>query len=159
MFTAQLLRTKPRLMFFQYPNVLFFAEMAPLPRLARPLENRIIHIVLILLHQAVKFSLRINQRWLAESATPYTRTHLLELYDDGIVDTQDDDSGRAVSIIGAEVEKLGGFVGKALSQACADIAMPLGVTMYMLIIKPFIAMFALAVLLPKIILMSNVTQD
>ena len=110
------------------------------------------YVVVILLHQIGKFYLRLYQGWLTESATLYTRTHLLNVYDDGIEDDQTEENGRAISIVGAEVEKLGGFVGDALSQACANIAMLLGVAIYMLVIEPVIAMFALAVLLPQIML-------
>lgn len=111
----------------------------------------IMYVILTIVHQAAKFSLRLYQGWMTESATLYTRTHLLNLYDDSI-ESADDNSGRVVSIVGAEVEKLGGFVGEALSQACANIAMLLGVAIYMVVIEPAIALFALAVLLPQIIL-------
>lgn len=111
----------------------------------------IMYVAIIVLHQAAKFSLRLYQGWLTESTTVYTRTHLLNLYDDSIEDA-DANSGRVVSIVGSEVEKLGGFVGEALSQACANIATLLGVAVYMFVIEPAIALFALAVLLPQIIL-------
>lgn len=112
----------------------------------------IMYVTLILVHQVAKFSLRLYQGWLTESATLYTRTHLLNLYDDTLESDADNNSGRAVSIVGAEVEKLGGFVGEALSQACANIATLLGVAIYMFVIEPKIALFALAVLLPQVLL-------
>lgn len=111
----------------------------------------IAYLVLILLHQATKFSLRLYQGWLSESAILYTRNHLLKLYNEND-DNEDNSTGRAVSIVGAEVEKLGGFVGEALSQACSNGAMMLGVAAYMLVVEPMIAVFALAVLIPQIIL-------
>lgn len=106
---------------------------------------------LILLHQAVKYVLWIYQSWLTESASLYTRRHLLNLYRKRDADT-DDQSGRAVSIVGSEVEKLGGFVGEALSGACANGALLLGVAAYMLYVEPQIAIFALAFLVPQVIL-------
>jgi ABC-type bacteriocin/lantibiotic exporter with double-glycine peptidase domain len=111
-----------------------------------------IYIGVVLMHQAVKFSLRIYQGWLTESTNLYTRTHLIELYAGGIETEDDNNGGRTVSIVGSEVEKLGGFVGEAISQACANVSMLLGVLTYMLVIEPMIALFALAVLLPQIIL-------
>ncbi len=111
-----------------------------------------IYVAVVLMHQAVKFSLRIYQSWLTESATVYTRSHLINLYADGIESEEDDTGGRTVSIVGSEVEKLGGFVGEAISQACANISMLLGVLTYMLVIEPMIALFALAVLFPQVIL-------
>jgi ABC-type bacteriocin/lantibiotic exporter with double-glycine peptidase domain len=111
----------------------------------------IMYVILTVVHQAAKFSLRLYQGWMTESATLHIRTHLLNLYDDSI-ESADDNSGRVVSIVGAEVEKLGGFVGEELSQACANTATLLGVAIYMFVIEPAIALFALAVLLPQIIL-------
>ena len=106
---------------------------------------------LLLIHQAAKFTLRLYQSWLTESATLYMRNHLLSLYKDGSGE-QDDGTGRAVSVVGTEVEKLGGFVGEALAQACANGAMLLGVSAYMLVVEPGIAVFALGVLVPQVVL-------
>ncbi|MEP2919424.1 MAG: ABC transporter ATP-binding protein [Sulfitobacter sp.] len=111
------------------------------------------YVVVILLHQISKFIFRLYQGWLTESTTFRTRSHLLKVYDKSLDEADgESDSGRAVSIVGAEVEKLGGFVGEALSQAFANVAMLLGVAIYMFVIQPEIAVFALAVLLPQVIL-------
>ncbi|WP_300032910.1 ABC transporter ATP-binding protein [uncultured Roseobacter sp.] len=106
---------------------------------------------IILLHQAVKYALWMYQSWLTESATLYTRRHLLTLYEKDKTDSGDG-SGRAVSIVGAEVEKLGGFVGEGLSGACANAAMLIGVAAYMFVVEPKIAIFALAFLIPQVLL-------
>lgn len=103
----------------------------------------------ILLHQAVKFGLWMYQSWLAESAIRYTRGHLLHLEDGAQTEGR---SGQTVSIVGAEVEKLGGFVGSGLSSACSNGAMLLGVAVYMLVVEPQIAVFALAFLVPQVVL-------
>jgi ABC-type bacteriocin/lantibiotic exporter with double-glycine peptidase domain len=110
-----------------------------------------IYVAVILLHQGVKFALRLYQGWLTESALIYTRQHLLKVYGNRSEQTAQG-NGRAVSIVGAEVEKLGGFVGEALSQACVNTAMLLGVATYMLVVQPSIALFALAFLLPQVLL-------
>lgn len=109
------------------------------------------YVILILLHQAIKYILWLYQSWLTESASLYTRQHLLRLYEERNGET-DDSSGRAVSIVGAEVEKLGGFVGESLSGACANGAMLIGVAAYMFIVEPQIAVFALAFLVPQVVL-------
>lgn len=108
------------------------------------------YAVLILAHQATKYALWLYQSWLTESTTRYTRNHLLSLYQPG--QRRTDGSGRVVSIVGAEVEKLGGFAGEALSGACANAAMLLGVGAYMLYVEPQIALFALALLIPQIVI-------
>lgn len=111
----------------------------------------IFYLSVILLHQVVKFGLRVYQEWLMESTLNYTRAHLIRIYGDNI-DKDDEDSGRAVAIMGSEVEKLGGFVGEALSQAFANSATLIGVTVYMFIVEPGIALYALAVLVPQVLL-------
>lgn len=126
-------------------------EVVETQDVAMLLQFGMAYAALILIHQAGKFGLRLYQGWLTESATLYMRNHLLSLYKDGS-GVGEDGTGRAVSIVGAEVEKLGGFVGEALSQACANAAMLLGVGAYMLIVEPGIAVFALAVLIPQIVL-------
>ncbi|WP_299964192.1 ABC transporter ATP-binding protein [uncultured Roseobacter sp.] len=110
-----------------------------------------IYVAVILLHQAVKFGLRLYQGWMTDSAIIYTRSHLLRLYADRQGE-EDESGGRAVSIVGSEVDKLGGFVGEALSQAVVNLAMLLGVTGYMLVVEPGIAVFALGFLVPQVVL-------
>ncbi|MEW9919147.1 ABC transporter transmembrane domain-containing protein [Marimonas sp. MJW-29] len=113
----------------------------------------IAYLAVIVLHQAVKFGLRMYQAWLTESTNIYTRRHLLSLYGGQIENEQTvDGEGRVVSIVGSEVEKLGGFVGEALSQACANIALLLGVLVYMFVVEPGIALFALAFMVPQLVL-------
>lgn len=110
-----------------------------------------LYAALILAHQATKFSLRVYQGWLTESSVLYVRNHLLRLYGEGM-EAGKKNSGQTVSIVGTEVEKLGGFVGEELSQACANGAMLLGVAAYMLAVEPLIACFALAIVVPQVIL-------
>ncbi|WP_227272129.1 ABC transporter transmembrane domain-containing protein [Roseobacter weihaiensis] len=111
----------------------------------------IAYVVVVLLHQAVKYGLWIYQSWITESASLYTRQHLLRLY--AVQDEYPEEGrGRTVSIVGAEVEKLGGFVGEALSDACANAAILLGVAVYMFVVEPQIAVFALAFLVPQVVL-------
>lgn len=109
------------------------------------------YVAVIVIHQAAKYALRVYQGWLTESAIHYVRNHLIELYDNG-ADDRKQESGKTVSIVGSEVEKLGGFVGESLSEACANAAMLLGVAAYMLVVEPKIAIFALAVVVPQVLL-------
>lgn len=109
------------------------------------------YLAVILLYQAIKLFMRMYQVWLTESTNTYTRAHLLRLYA-AQTDAEPDREGRVVSIVGSEVEKLGGFVGEAISQACANIALLLGVLVYMFVVEPSIALFALAFMVPQIVL-------
>lgn len=109
------------------------------------------YLGIIVLHQAVKFALNTYQVWMTESTNLYTRRHLLGLYGSSIADGDDENSGQVVSIVGAEVDKLGGFVGEGLSQSCANLALLLGVLVYMAVVEPTIALFAVGFMIPQII--------
>lgn len=115
------------------------------------LQFGVIYVGIILLHQAAKYGLWAYQSWISESTTLYTRRHLLSLMGRSKPDP-DEGNGRVVSIVGTEVESLGGFVGQAVSGACANAAMLLGVVVYMFVVEPKIAIFALAFLVPQIAL-------
>lgn len=110
------------------------------------------YLGVILIHQAVKFGLNSYQVWMTESTNLYTRRHLLGLYRKSIDDVEDENSGRVVSIVGAEVDKLGGFVGEGLSQSASNVALLLGVLTYMAVVEPSIALFAVGFMIPQIIL-------
>ncbi|WP_232825580.1 ABC transporter transmembrane domain-containing protein [Albibacillus kandeliae] len=109
------------------------------------------YVAVVALHQGGKLALRLYQGWLSESAILYTRRHLLRLYGESLT-PEENGQGRTVSIVGTEVEILGGFVGESISQAFANVAMLLGITGYMLIVEPRIAVFALFFLLPQVLL-------
>jgi ABC-type bacteriocin/lantibiotic exporter with double-glycine peptidase domain len=109
------------------------------------------YVAVALAHQTVKFLLHVGQEWLSESAILYTRRHLMGLYDAGRAG-RDSTPGEAVEIIGAEVEKLGGFVGTAPSTAFTDAALMLGVVGYMLWVDPEVAALGLALILPQVVL-------
>lgn len=111
-----------------------------------------LYLGIILLHQAVKFGLNSYQVWMTESTNLYTRRHLLGLYVKSIDNAEDENSGRVVSIVGAEVDKLGGFVGEGLSQSASNVALLLGVLTYMVVVEPSIALFAIGFMIPQIIL-------
>ncbi|MEH6831761.1 MAG: ABC transporter ATP-binding protein [Sulfitobacter sp.] len=109
------------------------------------------YLAIAVMFQVTKFALRLYQEWLNESTNLYTRGHLISLYSNKLT-KEHDPEGRVVSIIVSEVEKLGGFVGEALSQACANIALLLGVILYMFIVEPSIALFAIGFMVPQIVL-------
>lgn len=115
------------------------------------LQFGVMYLALTLTHQVLKFLLRLYQEWLNEGTNIYVRRHLISLYG-GKLEARDDPEGRVVSIIVSEVEKLGGFVGEALSQSCANIALLLGVIAYMFIVEPGIALFAIGFMVPQIVL-------
>ena len=110
-----------------------------------------IYVVVMLSHKLAKGFLGLYQAWLSESAILYTRRHLLGLYCER-AESRDAKPGEAVSIINAEVDKLGGFVGEGPSQAVANLAMLCGVLGYMLLVEPRIALIGAGLLIPQVVL-------
>jgi len=103
----------------------------------------------VILAQAIlKFAFRLYQGWVSESAILYTRQHLMRL----LCARESVQGGRAVSVINAEVDKLGGFVGQGPSDAFANASLLVGILAYMIVIEPTIAGFAIGVLLPQLVL-------
>lgn len=103
----------------------------------------------LVMHQAAKFALRLYQSWVSESAIKHTRRHTLRIRRQ---ETPDHASEGAAMVLGNEVDKLGGFVGEGLSNAAANLSMLVGVLGYMFYVEPGITAFAMAFLLPQILL-------
>jgi ABC-type multidrug transport system fused ATPase/permease subunit len=104
----------------------------------------------LLAERLLKFALGMYQGWLGESAVRYTRAHLAELY----CARSDEDrqpAGRAISVIGSETDKLGGYVGDGPSRAAANASLLAGILAYMAAVEPRIAGFALLFLVPQVL--------
>lgn len=109
-----------------------------------------VYIAVLVLQTGLKYLLRLSQGWLGESAIRYTRRHLLGIYQ-GRRPTpgRDGQGGRAVSIIGAEVEQLGGFVGEAVAEPLVNGGMMIAIIGYMLVVEPVLAGASLAFFAPQ----------
>jgi len=99
----------------------------------------------LLAHQGAKVALGVYQAWVAERTAAYTRRHLYGLH-------AGEGAGELVSILNAEVDKLGGFVGEGPSRAAVNLATLLGVLAYMAVVEPRIAVLAAVLLAPQIAL-------
>lgn len=110
--------------------------------------------------QLTKFAFNFYQGWIAESAVFHTRQSLFEVYLQHLKSTYNGraeaqagpEIGTAVQIVGGEVDSLGEFVGTGISQSFSNIAMLIGVSSYMLVIEPRIALFSLLFLAPQALL-------
>jgi ABC-type bacteriocin/lantibiotic exporter with double-glycine peptidase domain len=91
------------------------------------------------------------QGWLAESAVRRARGVLLAHERQGR-DGGGKAQGASVSVLGAELDRLGGFIGTGPSMAVANLAMLVGVVGYMVAVKPQLAWISLLLMLPNIIL-------
>lgn len=113
-----------------------------------------LYLAVLLVQTLTKYALRMYQSWLSESATRYTRDHLTRIYErrsggDGGAGQ----AGSAVSVIGAEVDRLGGFVGEGLSQPVVNGGMLIAMGGYMLVVEPLVALISLGFILPQIVLL------
>jgi ABC-type bacteriocin/lantibiotic exporter with double-glycine peptidase domain len=108
-----------------------------------------IYLGVVLLQILLKYALRVYQGWLGESAIRYTRSHLC-----GIHAARHDTApaeGRAVAIIGAEVEQLGGFVGDGVSEPLVNAGMLTVILGYMFAVEPLVAGISLIFFVPQLI--------
>lgn len=110
----------------------------------------LLYLGVTVLHQALKFFLRLLQGWMAESAVLYTRRHLWRLHHGD--DHATGEARDVTAILTAEVEKLGGFAGGGPSGAFRNASMLIGALGYMLWVSPSVAAVGLALLAPQIIL-------
>jgi ABC-type bacteriocin/lantibiotic exporter with double-glycine peptidase domain len=111
----------------------------------------VLYLAAVLAHNALKFLMKWLQGWLAESAVRRSRGVLLAHERHGR-DNGGKAQGASVSVLGAELDRLGGFIGTGPSMAVANLAMLLGVVGYMVAVKPQLAWISLLLLLPNIIL-------
>lgn len=105
----------------------------------------------LLLHQLTKFLFRLYQAWIAESTMKNTRRRLIEIHSTN-AENPEQNGGSAVSVIGAEIEGIGTFVGEHISDASANAMMLLGASAYMLYVEPQLAVYALLFFIPQIVL-------
>jgi ABC-type bacteriocin/lantibiotic exporter with double-glycine peptidase domain len=110
-----------------------------------------IYLGVVLLQGGLKYLLRVYQGWIGESVIRYCRNHLFGVHRrrrDGAGNRAD---GQAVSIIGAEIEQLGGFVGEALSTPLVNGGMLLAMFGYMVVVQPMIAGVSILFFIPQIL--------
>ncbi len=114
-----------------------------------------LYLAVLLVQGLTKYALRMYQGWLSESAIRYNRSHLAHIYEcrqAGTEPKENGEAGQAVSVIGQEVDKLGGFVGEGLSQPCTNLAMLLAVGGYMVVVEPLVALISLVFIVPQMVL-------
>lgn len=114
-------------------------------------ELAVLYMAAVIAHNALKFLMKWLQGWLAESAVRRARGVLLAHERRGR-DEGERPQGASVSVLGAELDRLGGFIGTGPSMAVANFAMLVGVVGYMVAVKPQLAWISLLLLVPNIVL-------
>lgn len=110
-----------------------------------------LYLGVVLLQAVIKYGLRLYQGWLSESAIRHCRNALLSVHRRHAVSDDKTNGGSAVSVIGNEIDKLGGFVGDGFSQPCVNLGMLIVIGGYMLTVDATVAALCLPFLLPQIV--------
>lgn len=113
----------------------------------------LLYAELALAEGSFKLLTKIYRGWVAESATRALRVRINDQFAHQLpTDDSDPSSGIGLSIMIAEAETIGGFVGDSFSEPVLQggtLALVLG---YMVYLQPFMAVIALLVLIPQIVL-------
>jgi ABC-type multidrug transport system fused ATPase/permease subunit len=111
-----------------------------------------VYFIVILGQNALKFGLKLYQGWISESAIRNSRQRLARVHEGRRATAAPDPDGRAVSIIGSEIEQVGGFVGEGLSEAVVQVATLVFIICYLAFMEPLIMGLGLALLIPQVLI-------
>ena len=111
-----------------------------------------IYLAAVLLQGGLKYLLRFYRGVVSERAIRRLRRRLQAAEPEPCGPGADDaGKGEVVSIITAEVERVGGFVGEALSEPVLQIGIFVSLLGYMLFVEPMIALVSLSFFVPQLI--------
>ena len=111
-----------------------------------------VYLAVVLLQGGLKYLLRFYRGVVSERAIRRLRRKL-QAAAPHADPADDDDAGRGetVSIVTAEVERVGGFIGESLSEPVLQIGIFVSILGYMLVVEPLIALVSLGFFVPQLI--------
>lgn len=110
-----------------------------------------LYLAAVLAQAALKYTLLVYQGWISESAIAVSRSQLASAAADSASE-ETTTSGQTANVVGAEIDRVCGFIGTSISEFVVNLTMLVAISAYMLYIQPVIAMFALAFLVPQAVL-------
>ena len=117
-----------------------------------------VYLAIVLIQAGLKYALYFYQGWVGESAVKSARDQLAAIAAERPV--QDEvRSGETVSVIGREIDAVGGFVGTSISEFVVNLSLLIVVAGYMLYIEPVIALIGAVALVPQIFLAIYMQAD
>ncbi|MDP4003331.1 ABC transporter ATP-binding protein [Methylobacterium sp. NEAU K] len=150
---------------------LFVADLAPLElqrrivneTLARGSARTIVLLASLYLATAfamgaLKLGLNVYRSYVSENAVRWLRRTLLQDFRDFAPDARPEEEGVQVSLVLAEVEPVGAFVGPSVSEPVLQGGIVAGTYAYMLFLNPLMAVMALAVFSPQMIFVPVMQQ-
>jgi ABC-type multidrug transport system fused ATPase/permease subunit len=142
--------------------VVFLLELAPLElqrRIVNSLVDRSGYALLLVLcatysaialsHGAIKLGLNVYRAWVGERATRRLRRRFNALAANAA--RGPDSDGVAVSVVVAEVEPIGGFIGRSVSEPLLAAGILVSVLIYMISLQPLVALAMVAIFAPQLV--------
>lgn len=112
----------------------------------------IIYAGVVFIHGGTKLMLNIYRGWVGERATRDLRRRIPVLLGSSeVADQTLESNGIAISMIVAEVEPIGGFVGESISEPVLQAGILLSVLAYMVHLETWMAASALALFVPQLV--------
>jgi ABC-type bacteriocin/lantibiotic exporter with double-glycine peptidase domain len=111
-----------------------------------------VYLAVVLLQGGLKYLLRFYRGVVSERAIRRLRRKM-QAAAPHADPADDDDAGRGetVSIVTAEVERVGGFIGESLSEPVLQTGIFVSILGYMLVVEPVIALVSLGFFVPQLI--------
>ncbi len=109
----------------------------------------VVYLAVLLLQGALKYVRNFYLGRVSEGVIRRLRTRVLRSL--GADEADAEEVGSRISMIAAETEKLGGFVGESLAQPLLSAGILLTVAGYMLWTEPFVALVAFAFFVPALV--------
>lgn len=111
-----------------------------------------IYAGVVLVHGIVKLSLNIYRNWVGERAVRDLRRRIGDLVGLSSVSAADPEAqGVEISMIVAEVEPIGAFVGSSVSEPLLQTGVMLSVVAYMIHLDVWMALIAVALFVPQLV--------
>lgn len=114
-----------------------------------------IYVALILTQGGVKYALNVARGRLVEKVTRALRLIIIERLG-AVVSLPTNDRGTVVSMLSAETEDVGGFVGESISIPLLQGGTALAVIGYLVWVQPLIAVLAVVIYLPQLVIVPRV---
>jgi ABC-type bacteriocin/lantibiotic exporter with double-glycine peptidase domain len=103
------------------------------------------YLGVVLLHAVLKYTLNVYQGRVSEGVVRLLRRRI------GRFDIEEGESGRHVSMMAQEAERLGGFVGESLSFPLLHFGIVIAIVGYMLVVQPLMALVSVGILGPTLV--------
>lgn len=107
-------------------------------------------LAVILVQAALKYVLLIYQSWVSESVIKFARVQLAQKAAEHM--SEGEVPPETVSVLGVELDYVGGFVGTSISDAVVNVSFIAFMSAYLIYLQPATAVGCIALLIPQVVL-------